>query len=747
MIRLTKFLKNLSIKNKLIITIMGISSFMLLSALSIFITSELITLKKNMHDDLSTLADLVGKNTYAAIMFYDQKAANENLMALNAKSHIVSAHLFTEEGEIFAQYHRNHLINNTENISKHKIPTAIIKLLKNKAEGDYITNNHIYILKKVIFNVDKTLLGFIHIESDRDVYWGQIKQYIYTTLMILVIALFATLVFAYQAQKIFTAPLLQLLKSMQHVTLAHKYTATIKNNYDDEFGELIDGYNSMLAQLEQHNQLNTHYQINLENRVEERTLQLRKARDEALSASRLKSIFLANMSHEIRTPMNAILGYTQLLQQSNLDDEQLRKLTIIDKSGNHLLLLINDILELSKIEAGSLELTNSDFDLHDLILNVENMFQIRCDQKNIHWRMEFFSQEPILVNGDQGKLRQILINLLSNACKFTEQGEVLLKVNVIADNHYQFLVKDTGSGIEEKALARVFDAFHQEKLGLQKGGTGLGLNISQRYVELMGGQLRVESSLGEGACFYFDIKLIPASEHFVQHENEAITHYMMPSNKCFKALIVEDNKENTELLFNILSQLGFDIACAENGQQGLNAIENDFPDIIFMDIRMPVMDGIEAIEIIRQQYSSAQLKCVAVTASTLQHSSEHFLQAGFDLFISKPFRFDEICYAVKHMLGVDLQIKSNSTNNTDKQASNEALDASIPAQLQLDPILIKALVQATEYSQLSELKNLLKQLQQYGDDGKHVAKYLNRLINSADLDGIFQYVEALANEQ
>ncbi|MCW8930069.1 MAG: ATP-binding protein [Gammaproteobacteria bacterium] len=732
--------KKLSIQKKLIITIMGISSIMLLSTLSIFITSELISLKKTMLEDLSTLADLVGKNSYGALMFYDKKAADENLVALKAKPHIMSAHLFKDTDQTFSQYHRDDHMHADE--IKHNLPDKILTLIKNKGEGHFYINDHIHVLKPIIFEADQSLIGFIHIQSDQEVYWQRVTQYVYTIIFIVSIALILTLLFAYQAQKIFTDPLLKLLKSMHHVTTEHQYNMKIEIHQQyDEFGELINGYNDMLTQLEQQHKLTTHYQLNLEKRVEERTLQLRKARDEALSASRLKSIFLANMSHEIRTPMNAILGYAQLLQQSELNEEQARKLGIIDKSGNHLLSLINDILELSKIEAGSLELAYSDFDLTELIQSVENMFKIRCSEKNISWKLDTFTQEPVLVNGDQGKLRQILINLLGNACKFTDQGEILFKIEEIATHRYKFSISDSGAGIEEEALSRIFDAFHQEKQGVLKGGTGLGLNITKRYVELISGHLNVSSKVGHGSIFYFDIELLPADESFTSTKTEASnTSYTVSTDQQISALIVEDNLENTELLSNILSPLGFDITCAVNGQEGLEKIEKMCPDIIFMDIRMPVMDGLEAIKKIRLKYSSDQLKCIAVTASTLQHSSQYYIDAGFDFFISKPFRFNDIYHAVKDILGLELKISENK---------KEPIETTIEkkTKLNLDQDFIEKLTQAAEYSQLTELKKLLVQLEKHGPAGEIVANHLELLINTADLDGIAEYVEGVINEQ
>jgi len=440
--------------------------------------------------------------------------------------------------------------------------------------------------------------------------------------------------------------------------------------------------------------------------------------------------------------MNAILGYTQLLEQEKPNKVQSSYLNIIDKSGKHLLSLINDILELSKIEAGTLDIRKSDFDLLGLVNNIENMFKITCKNKNLHWQMNCYSSQPILVNGDKGKLNQILINLIGNACKYTDSGEIIFIIKQIADYRYQFVIEDTGIGIEKQALDRIFDAFHQEQQSeQQRSGTGLGLNISKRYIELMSGIIDVRSQLNQGSVFSFEIELLPAKEAMLVNEQPSKSLYTLKPGKIFTALVVDDIENNVDLLASILKQIGFHVVSAFNGQQALDEIEKNCPDIVFMDIRMPVMDGIEALLQIRQTFSSEVLKCIAVSAGNMRHQSDYFIDKGFDLFISKPFNFNEIYYAVTDVLGAELEsVKAQS-----KLVKELRAEPVIP-KLKLNPKLCQQLMEAAEYGQLTALGKLLTELSCYDQAGQIAAEHLGSLLREADLTSILNYVKVLTNE-
>ena len=399
----------------------------------------------------------------------------------------------------------------------------------------------------------------------------------------------------------------------------------------DEFGELALFFNRMLDKVgEQQEQI----QHSLE--------ELSHTRDEAVRANNSKSVFLANMSHEIRTPMNAILGYAQLLQRNPLLNEQVKEsVNIIRKSGDHLLMLINDILDLSKIEAGRMVLTTSIFPLSTVVTDLSALFKIRCQQQRLFWSADVGGlSERRFVQGDEGKLKQVLINLLGNAVKFTPTGGVALSLMDLGNDQYRFEVADSGEGISSDAHDTIFDSFTQSQQGLEKGGTGLGLAISARHVEMMGGCLEVDSECGQGARFFFTLHL-PQADEQQRPKNQEKTITSLAPDCHIKALVVDDNQLNRDLLSTLLQMIGVSIIEAVNGVDAIEKMAQHRPDIIFMDWRMPVMDGLEATKQIGDQYGT-ETHIVMISASTLSHEYQMLCDSGAAMVIRKPFTHTEI---------------------------------------------------------------------------------------------------------
>ncbi len=402
------------------------------------------------------------------------------------------------------------------------------------------------------------------------------------------------------------------------------------------------------------------YKNHLEEEVELRTAALVLARDAAEAANKAKSVFLARMSHELRTPLNAILGFSSLmLRDAQQNKEQRETLDIINRSGAHLLTLINDVLEMAKIEAGKTQLEIAPFDLGAMIYDVIDLMRIRADEKGLSLQIEQSSDFLRYINGDEARLRQILINLIGNAIKFTDKGGVIIHFGMKYTGVMQHLlieVEDTGPSISVADQQRLFEPFVQ--LGKQDGdnqGSGLGLSITQQFVKLMGGKISVSSAVGKGSTFSVEVPVerIDASEipNPVASTPSDVTG-LLPGQPDYRILIVEDQLENQLLLKSLLDRIGIKTKVAENGEQGVALFQSWKPHLILMDRRMPVMDGIEATRYIRALPGGKDVKIIGVTASAFKEQRDEIYQAGMNDFVSKPYRFNDIYASLTRQLGL-----------------------------------------------------------------------------------------------
>jgi PAS domain S-box-containing protein len=454
----------------------------------------------------------------------------------------------------------------------------------------------------------------------------------------------------------------------------------------------------------------------------------RKRYEQSLQqANRAKSVFLANMSHEIRTPMNAILGFSQLmLRDQDLTPRQCQYLGTINRSGEHLLALINDILEMSKIEAGRTTLNPSTFDLPALLKDLEMMFRVRTDEKKLAFSVEMIGDVPQYIVTDINKLRQVFINVLGNAVKFTEEGGIALRVRVDRDGATgPFLlveIEDTGPGISPDDQEKLFRHFEQTKTGQQAGtGTGLGLAISREFVRLMGGAITVDSQVGMGSVFVIHLPLKEGEAEAVQARDKP-RHVLrlQPGQATCRVLIADDIDHNRQLLAQLLEPLGFEIRLATNGVEAVHEFEEWRPHLILMDFRMPVMDGHEAIRRIRAMAGGNDLKIIAVTASAMDENRQELMSIGADDFISKPFREVELFQKIHAHAGVEYVYADHPTD-TPREEPAELTPESLSGWPQdlIDPMR-EAVITA-------DLDQLLARIQEVEARDPRIARALRRL--------------------
>jgi two-component system sensor histidine kinase/response regulator len=503
---------------------------------------------------------------------------------------------------------------------------------------------------------------------------------------------------------------------------------------------------------------------------------LQEAKEAADAANRAKSVFLANMSHELRTPLNAILGFTQLLvRNSQIKSEQREQLEIIMRSGEHLLALINDILDLSKIEAGRITLNVESFNLERMLDNLYDMLDIRSEIKGLKFNIIRSKHLPKYIKADQNKLRQILINLLGNAIKFTKAGSVTLEVTTSSESSaihspedYQsdlreriatanqfnarprdplqcdrliVAVTDTGQGIAREELPRLFDAFFQSQSGKQSNeGTGLGLAISQQFVKLMGGQIAVESTLGKGSVFKFDIQFQPVAadeleELLAQREIEVSTAQSMviglaPNQPHYRILVVEDIWASRKLLVKLLEQIGFEVQQASHGEEAVSIWHSWQPHLIFMDIRMPVMDGYQATKEIRASVNGEAPIIIALTANAFESERAAIISAGCNDFLPKPFPENLLLDKISFYLGVKYIYQESCSISADAPAITQR--KMTPEDL---AVMSSEWISQLHFAALSARGKIIQQLiQKIPQENQLLIQGLTELFDNLDFD-------------
>lgn len=636
--KLNAVLSDLPLSRK-ILAITTLSSLVTLTAISsISFYREWTTFSRQKTDEIATLASMLGDNAVAPLRFQDPYRAKGYVDALDRLPNILSASIYDKTGNLFAQH------SNLERPPFHPSPDFT---------GERWSDERLYFARDIV--LDGALLGKILIEMDTTSYKSAIKKSLLTAIFFFLGGLAITIILASRLQSLITQPVKELAEVAHNIAERKDYTHRATKRHNDEIGSFVDSFNAMLEVISKHDETLLKINSSLEKTVEERTKDLQKrneslkeAMEAANAASIAKSEFLAATSHELRTPLNPIIGYIEMLLREEPDRKSAEELGLIQQSAKQLLSLIEEILDFSKIERGTIELDYKAVDVQGICQEVVKIMTTESSKKGLsitYRHIEEDNGDNTLIECDESKLKQVLFNLIGNAIKFTNEGsiEVISNLPQTPSDQTQFIrieVKDTGIGIEGKDMAKLFKPFSQVDSSLTReyGGIGLGLAISQRIVQAMGGHIVCHSEKGNGSCFKFELPFFLKER---MHEIVSIPSISIEHTSSENTiLLVEDEAVNRELMDAILSSLGYKVTCAKNGLEALELAKENTFSLILMDISMPRMDGYDAaIGIRKLENNTTSTPIIAMTAHATRQSKQRCMEAGMNDYLSKPISF------------------------------------------------------------------------------------------------------------
>ena len=656
-----------SIRHKLMSVVLLTTLVALVISLGTIVVYDLRAYHRNLVADISTQAELLGHMSSAALAFDDERLAQENLNLMRIRPRVTAGALYKADGSLFASYRANERVG--------ALPAKVGK------EGESIAGSSVELFKPIVDNGE--LLGTVYLRADYELA-GRTADYLAIALGVTVLALLVALLLLRRLDFVITQPILDIADVAREVIETGDYSRRARKLSDDEVAQLVDSFNKMLAEIE----LRTHalersngelaregeqrteaqqevMRLNqeLEVRVHERTMQLEMtngelamAMEEARSANYAKSAFLSSMSHELRTPLNAILGFAQILSSDRLPSTLEQKKEFaghILKSGRHLLTLINEILDLAKVESGTVSLSLEPVGLDAILQECRDMIAPLASQRGIG--MAFPDACPLNVLADRTRLKQILLNLLSNALKYNrEQGQVAIECAPHASGRVRISVRDTGVGLDAEQLALLFQPFN--RLGQEGGteeGSGIGLVVTKRLVELMDGSIGVSSAPGEGSTFWIELRLVDAVPIPVVPAlpRPDLAGALLEHSAPVTLLYVEDNPANLTLVEEIVRYCPqLQLLTATDGRLGVEMARTHLPQLILMDINLPHVNGTDALKLLRADPRTAHIPVIALTANAMPGDVERSMALGFYRYLTKPINLEEFTEAINSTL-------------------------------------------------------------------------------------------------
>jgi len=622
-----------TIKGKLIRLIMSISGLVLVLSLAVLVTNDVITSKRDMVAELDSLAAVIGNQAGAALDFDDSASGDDLLRALTAKPNIMSAAIYNVEGKLFSEYVR-------KDFPDVNLPA------EPGAAGHTFQLGRILLFQQVFLQDDSgedeaKLVGMVYLESDQQRLHDRVRQYVRVVIGTLILASLLVYILAARMQKVISNPILQLATTARNVSETRDYTQRVRRETDDETGELVERFNEMLAQIEKH-----------ERQLKDVNEQLAVSERRALEATRAKSEFLANMSHELRTPLTAIIGFSEvLLDEANeeKDEQRIDDLQRINGPANHLLGLINEVLDLAKIEANKMTLNLEDFAVDGVVENVLTtltpLAEARGNKLIVNCPTEIGD-----LHADQMKVRQSLFNLIGNANKFTENGEVTLDVKLIRKGKrklVQFDITDNGIGMTKDQQNRLFNAFTQADASTSRkyGGTGLGLVITKHFCEMMGGSISVKSDPGKGSCFTVRLPKSgqpEGDEEETPHEEASMEDssvIMSPFADAPSILVIDDDPNVHKLIEKTLRSENYTFHFAVRGEEGLRIAKESKPAAITLDVMMPGLDGWAILAKLKEDQDTRDIPVIML--SIVANKELGFALGAAD-YLTKPVALDEL---------------------------------------------------------------------------------------------------------